>query len=130
MPNLTDQQPAHALRAMLAFLVLGAALEVLVEGKGHPAVLVTRLIVDILAGNSAFVWFCRDSDARHYVRSWWRNVGFNVFGLVFLPWYLLRTHSRGQKFKALCKLLGLLLLMLLLATIIGRGIGLAAVALV
>ena len=109
MQNPTEDGLSTPLVAMLALIALGA----LAQGAiGKNMGQVFSILFKVLASFSAFVWYCRDSDARSYRRSLGRNILFNAVGIIFVPWYLLRTRPSGQRFAAIIDLGSFCLLML------------------
>jgi hypothetical protein len=67
---------------------------------------------------TTFVWYCRDSDAHAYRRSRMRNAGMIFMSVLFVPYYIARSRAAGQKWRALFRLGGFCLLMLL-TTVLG-----------
>jgi len=47
-----------------------------------------------------------------------RNIGFIFAGVLFVPYYLVRSRAAGQKWRALFRLAGFLVLMLM-AVVVG-----------
>ena len=114
---------------MLVLLALEAMVQVAVGEGGPNLAYMGTFVLGVLSGYSAFVWYCRDSDARSYRRSWWRNMLFNGAGLLFVPWYLVCTRPGGKRLSAVLDFVGFCLLMLL-ALVVGSAIGLLIAALV
>jgi hypothetical protein len=128
MPSRSNASGDQALWAVLGAITLGVALKMLVGKVDRGAAHALGPIMQLLISYSAFVWYCRDSDACRFPRTLWRNVCFNFLAILFVPWYLLRTRPRGQRLGALFKFGGFLLLMLV-AAMIGLALGAAAAAL-
>jgi hypothetical protein len=126
MQNLIKNPVHRPLYLLLALLVLGPAL----SGHLHARAVASAPLWDFLNGLlfsfTAFVWYCRDSDARGYRRSLMRNIGFNSFALVFVPYYIVRSRAAGQKGRALLRFAGFGMLMLV-ATLIGAGLSMTKV---
>lgn len=113
MQNRTERAANRPLYLLLALMGLGTMVNGFLEVKGgQGAAMLLSLLNSLLQSYAAFVWFCRDSDAHRYRRSLLRNIGFNAFGLVFVPYYLVRSRAPGQKWRALLRLCGFLFLML------------------
>lgn len=121
MQNLTEKNPSHPLIAMLMLLALSGLVQA-ATGKANNHARLFSIGLDVLASFSAFVWYCRDSDMRRYRRSLWRNILFNAVGVLFIPWYLLRTRPSGKRLCSLLSLGGFCLLMLA-AVLVGAVLG-------
>ncbi len=104
---------------MLALIALGAFLQ---SAMGKNMGQVFSILFKVLASFSAFVWYCRDSDAHSYRRSLGRNILFNAVGVIFVPWYLLRTRPTGQRFAAMLSL-GNFCFLMLVALVVGGVFG-------
>lgn len=70
----------------------------------------------------SFCWYRLDSEARGYRRSRWLNSGVVALTLVAIPYYLARSRPRGQKLRALLRLIGFFLLQCL-AAFVGALVG-------
>ncbi len=119
MQNPTEKCVIDPLAAMLAFTALAALMQGAFSknmGQGF------SILFKVLASFSAFVWYCRDSDAHGYRRSLWRNILFNAVGFVFVPVYLLRTRPSGQRFAAMLSF-GNFCALMLAALMLGAVIG-------
>jgi len=84
------------------------------------------VIVTMLLSSSLIVWwYWADSTSRSYRRSPLLNVAVIAVALVAVPYYLLRSREKGQRFKAISKLFGFL------ALVVGAAmVGALSVALV
>ncbi|MEJ7805460.1 MAG: hypothetical protein WKG03_06020 [Telluria sp.] len=114
---------------MLVLLALEAGVQMALGKVERNLAYMATLVLHVLGSFSAFVWYCRDSDARSYRRSLWRNMLFNGVALLFVPWYLVRTRPGGKRLAAIMNFAGFCALMLL-ALIIGSALGLLFGALV
>lgn len=116
-----DSSPTWPLVMTLA--LTGVAAAVATAARKHPelASIFGRLFF-VLSSYASFVWYCRDSDMRSYSRSMWRNIGFIFVGLLFIPWYLVRTRSRGKRLFALLKLAAFTVL-IFIAILLGAFVG-------
>ncbi len=65
-----------------------------------------------------FAWYWADSQARSFRRSPFLSVGIAAFAVIAVPYYLVRSRARGERLKAIGKLIGFVGLMVL-ALIIG-----------
>jgi hypothetical protein len=128
MQNPTEKSLSHPLIAMLGLLALSGLVHAAAGNANNPARLFT-MVLDVLASFSAFVWYCRDSDMLRYRRSLWRNMLFIFLGILFVPWYLLRTRPSGKRFISLLSLGGFGLLMLV-AVVVGAVLGFIVASLV
>jgi hypothetical protein len=108
-PNLTRSYVGRPLLVVLAlFLIMGATLTVF--SANRPLSHMLDILLTNVGSYVFFVWFCRDSDAYRYRRSWWRNVGFIFMAVLFVPWYLVRTRPKGSRFFAFLMLGGFCIL--------------------
>ncbi|MES2015444.1 MAG: hypothetical protein V4484_03030 [Pseudomonadota bacterium] len=97
---------------LLAVVALGEFVDGYWHARSLPAPPLWSVLNAFLFSYTAFVWYCRDSDAHAYRRSLLRNIGFIFFSIAFVPYYLVRSRARGQKWRALLRLAGYLFLML------------------
>jgi hypothetical protein len=120
MQSRTDKTTAAALRAMLMLTTIGGMASILLARWSHGASYLSDALIPVLVSYCAFVWYCRDSDKWRYRRSLWRNILFNGFALLFVPWYLATTRPPGYRLRAVLRMICFLLVMLA-----ARGAGLA-----
>ena len=69
-----------------------------------------------------FAWYYQDSAYRSYQRTPLLNIGVAALAVVAIPYYVVRSRERGQKTKALLRLVGFFVLMVL-STFIGAIAG-------
>lgn len=62
--------------------------------------------LDLISSFLCFVWYCRDGDARSFIRSRWLNIGMIIFSLVAVPYYLWRSRPQGQRGRAILRYVG------------------------
>ena len=118
MQNLIKNPVHRPLFLLLASMLLAGMVDGYWASHRLPVLHVWELLDAFVFSFTAFVWYCRDSDAQGYRRSLMRNIGFIFVAVLFVPYYLVRSRAPGQKWRALLRLAGFLLLMLL-ATGIG-----------
>jgi hypothetical protein len=126
MQNPIKNGVHRPLYLLLVLLALGPLISGFLEARRVESAPLWDLLNAILFSFTSFVWYCRDSDARGYRRSLMRNIGFNSFALVFVPYYMVRSRAAGQKGGALLRLAGFGVLMLI-ATLVGAGLSIAKV---
>ena len=100
MPILTNDHAGRPLLAALALTAIASAVATGLRGDLPLAALMNG-VLSLASSYALFVWFCRDSDLWRYARSRWRNIVFIGMGLLFVPWYLLRTRPAGSRVQAL-----------------------------
>lgn len=90
---------------------------------GHvDAALLLNLALGLMFSFVSFLWYCRDSDARHYIRSRWLSVAMVSVSFLAMPYYLWRSRPAGQRGRALRRFFGFVVL-LVCVTAVGMGIG-------
>jgi hypothetical protein len=62
--------------------------------------------LDLVSSFLCFVWYCRDGDARSYIRSRWLNIGMITVTMLTVPYYLWRSRPRGQRLGAIVRYIG------------------------
>lgn len=104
-------------RRLLGAILLLMALDGAVEGSYVRAYMVPPLAWTVPLSLSfsflCFAWYRADSDAHGFRRSLWQNVGVLALAPVGVPVYLLRSRPAGARARALWRLAGFAVLMLL-----------------
>lgn len=110
----------------LATLLLIAALIGILGGhfaeRYRYSSVVWRLVLEVLFSFVSFVWYCRDSDARGFVRTRWRSVAMVGVTPVAIPFYLWRSRPPGSRGRAILRFFGFAV-QLLCATAFGMALG-------
>ncbi len=105
--------PKHILVILLAYAVaLSGFLTYLdLRGTAEPAwlALATSLVFSALI----FAWYLADTQQRGYTRTALLNIAIILVSVVAVPYYLLRSRPRGQRLKAITRMLGVFVLLLL-----------------
>jgi Co/Zn/Cd efflux system component len=70
----------------------------------------------------SFVWYCRDSDAAAYRRTLGLNIAVILLGPFAIAYYLLRSRPKGFRLRAMLRLLGFIVLVVL-ASVVGTLAG-------
>jgi hypothetical protein len=86
------------------------------------AALVLKFALELMFSFVSFLWYCRDSNARNYIRSRWLSVAMVSVSLLAIPYYLWRSRPAGQRAGALLRFFGFVAL-LVFVTALGMGIG-------
>lgn len=116
---------ADARRSLFALLLI-TVLSGMLAGHvaaDHATAVMWNLVLEILFSFVSFVWYCRDSDARGYVRSRWLSIAMVSVALFAIPYYLWRSRPAGQRGSAILRFCGFLLLLLAVA---GCGMAIGA----
>jgi len=69
-----------------------------------------------------FRWYYFDSEVRSFPRSKWLNIAVFALALLAIPYYLVRSREKGQKLKAVLRLVGFCALSLVSASL-GQVLG-------
>ena len=105
--------PKRILVILLAYAVaLSGFLTYLdLRGTSEPAwlALATSLVFSALI----FAWYLADTQQRGYTRTALLNIAIILVSVVAVPYYLLRSRPRGQRLKAITRMLGVFVLLLL-----------------
>jgi hypothetical protein len=64
-----------------------------------------------------YVWYYYDSIERSYARSRGLNLGIILLAVVAIPYYVARSRPRGQRLKAILRLIGFALCYLICAVL-------------
>lgn len=62
--------------------------------------------LDLTFSFLCFVWYCRDGDARAFIRSRWLNVAMVTFTMLTIPYYLWKTRARAERRGAILRYVG------------------------
>jgi hypothetical protein len=117
-----ERPPKQALFALLFIAVLDGALDGFAS-SGHAAQPLAWVYTCELAFSFlCFVWYCRDGDARSFVRSRWLSVAMVGVTILTVPYYLWRSRPRGQRFRAIARYIGFAVV-LGVVTVIGFMLG-------
>ena len=115
MRDLAEHHLRRPLLLLLYLVAQGEFIDGYWRARGMQPPPLWEVLGAFLTSFTAFVWFCRDSDAHRYRRSRLRNIGFIFFGLLFIPYYMVRSRAPGQKWRALRRLAGFCFLLLIAA---------------
>ncbi|MFL6658355.1 MAG: hypothetical protein ACJ8GW_09805 [Massilia sp.] len=125
MHNPTKSAIVRPLYCLLLLMFVDPIASVLLARQAS-AMSLWHLLSGLAFSFTTFLWYCRDSDAHGYRRSVWRNIGINFLGWVCIPVYLVRSRAKGQKWRALWRVLGFFVL-LIFAMLVG-GLLISALA--
>nr|WP_314545377.1 hypothetical protein [uncultured Massilia sp.] len=101
--------PRQVLGALLALALLAGLVDP--RTMGQASHLVSDMVVELSLSFLAFYWYRLDSDAHQYRRSLLLNAAVIGVGTVAVPYYLLRSRPWGQKWRAVLRGVGFMLLM-------------------
>lgn len=100
-------------RVLIALLVYAAALSGLLTWMDHQRirepewmVVATSMVFSLLC----FWWYWLDASARSYRRTPLLNVAVVALAVLAIPYYVIRSRPRGEKLKALARLVGFVML--------------------
>jgi hypothetical protein len=108
--NDVQLKPKHALITFVVFLTIFAGVLGFMEARGIPEPQAMQVLSSIAFSALTFWWFWLDSEDRAYRRSPFLSVGIIVLGLFVVPYYLVRSRSKGTRLVALGKLVGFALI--------------------
>jgi hypothetical protein len=77
-----------------------------------------EVLSTVLFSFLCFYWYRLDSEARMYRRTALLNVGIVMFAVLAVPYYLVRSRPAGQKGRALLRLAGFCVLL-----VVAAGVG-------
>lgn len=103
----------YILALLLVFSVLLGAVNSYLEAHHINEPLWWHFGSTFVAIGLIFAWYHADSTLRSYRRSKLLNIGVFAFAAVALPYYLIRSRERGQKGKAILKLIGFFVVVLI-----------------
>jgi hypothetical protein len=113
------------LAAILVTMFVSALVTGVADERHLPEPAGWTMLSGILTSFLTFCWFRLDRDARMIRRSVWVNIAILLLAPVALPVYLLASRPPGQKLRALGRLIGFVLL-IMLASILGMVAGFTA----
>jgi hypothetical protein len=105
-PSLPTRPARPALFAVLLMALLVGATNGFAAFRHAPEPLLWTHGLDVAFSFTSFVWYCRDGDARSYVRSRWLNIGMICLTMLTVPYYLWRSRPRGQRLRAIVGYVG------------------------
>ena len=95
-----------ALFALLFMAVLVGATNGFAASRHAAQPLLWTHALDLVSSFLCFVWYCRDGDARSYIRSRWLNIGMITVTVLTVPYYLWRSRPVGQRLGAILRYAG------------------------
>jgi hypothetical protein len=113
------------LAAILATMFVSGVITGVADERQLPEPVGWTMLTGILTSFLTFCWFRLDRDARMVGRSAWVNIAILLLEPVALPVYLLVSRPKGEKLRALVRLLGFVVL-IMLATMAGMVAGFVA----
>lgn len=112
--DFAERPPKQALIALLFTAVLGGALNGFASSRHAAQPLVWTYAIDLASSFLCFVWYCRDADARAFIRSRWLSVAMVTANVLAVPFYLWRSRPRGQRWRAILRYIGFAALLAIL----------------
>jgi hypothetical protein len=112
--DFTERPPKQALIALLFTAVLGGALNGFASSHHAAQPLVWTYAIDFASSFLCFVWYCRDGDARAFIRSRWLSVAMVTANVLAIPYYLWRSRPQGQRWRAILRYIGFAALLAIL----------------
>lgn len=109
--DFAERPPKQALIALLFTAVLGGALNGFASSRHSAEPLVWTYAIDLASSFLCFVWYCRDGDARSFIRSRWLSVAMVTMNVLAIPYYLWRSRARGQRWRAIVRYIGFAVLL-------------------
>ena len=109
--DFAERPPKHALFALLFIAVLEGAMNGFASSRHAAEPLVWTHATSLASSFLCFVWYCRDGDARAFIRSRWLNVAMVAFTVLTIPFYLWRSRPRGQRARAIVRYVGFAVLL-------------------
>ena len=104
--DFAERPTKPALFALLFIAVLVGATNGFAASRHAAQPLLWTHTLDLVFSFLCFVWYCRDGDARSYIRSRWLNVGMITVTMLTVPYYLWRSRPRGQRGRAIMRYVG------------------------
>lgn len=106
MFDIAERPPRSALFALLFIALLAGAMSGFAASRHAAQPLLWTHALDLMFSFLSFVWYCRDGDARSFIRSRWLNVAMVSVTALTIPYYLWRTRPRGQRRRAIMRYAG------------------------
>ena len=122
--DFAARPPKQALFALLFIAVLGGAMNGFASSRHAAQPQLWTHAIDFASSFLCFVWYCRDGDARAFIRSRWLNIAMVSVTVLTIPYYLWRTRPQGQRFRAILRYIGFAVL---LGALTGAGFVLGVV---
>ena len=104
--DFAERPPRQALFALLFIAVLAGVMNGFASSRHAAQPLVWTQATDLASSFLCFVWYCRDGDARSFIRSRWLNVAMVAATVLTIPYYLWRTRPRGERGRAIVRYIG------------------------
>lgn len=104
--DFAERPPRQALFALLFIALLGGAMNGFASSRHAAQPLVWTHAIDLASSFVCFVWYCRDGDARSFIRSRWLSVAMVSVTVITIPHYLWRSRPRGKRFRAIVRYIG------------------------
>jgi hypothetical protein len=120
--DFAERPPRQALFALLFIATLAGAMNGFASSRHAAEPLVWTTTADLVSSFLCFVWYCRDGDARSFIRSRWLSVAMVAFTVPTIPYYLWRSRPRGQRLRAILRYIAFAVL-LAIATGVGFVLG-------
>lgn len=112
--DFTERPPKQALFALLFIAVLAGAMNGFASSRHAAQPLVWTQATDLASSFLCFVWYCRDGDARSFIRSRWLSVAMVSVTVLTIPYYLWRSRPQGQRWRAILRYIGFAALLAIL----------------
>ena len=109
--DFAERPPKYALFALLFIAVLGGVMNGFASSRHAAQPLLWTHATSLVSSFLCFVWYCRDGDARSFIRSRWLNVAMIALTALTIPYYLWRTRPRGQRARAIVRYIGFAVLL-------------------
>jgi CDP-diglyceride synthetase len=108
--------------AILAAIAITGAIDAYLKAAGLPEPFWYTLGSTFLIGLLIFVWYYIDSESRAYQRSRWMNIAVVGVAVLAIPIYVMKSHDKGKRGRALVNVAGFALLCVL-ADVLGGFVG-------
>lgn len=109
--DFAERPPRQALFALLFIAVLAGAMNGFASSRHAAEPLVWTQATDLASSFVCFVWYCRDGDARLFIRSRWLSVAMVIAAVLAIPYYLWRSRPPGQRRRAIVRYIGFAVLL-------------------